>query len=145
MNWQLIAQLFGSSGITAVLGGGAYALFNRRKVSAESAKIANQAAKYADEAVAARMKSIRDELWDALDLSEQRRKVMSKMDNAIWTMRVRVERHAQWDQDIKMVLDRLLVALTEHNIDVLATVHDPPSLDMSDVDFDFTIHPPQAR
>lgn len=142
---QVLPLLGGGSGLLAVIGGIIYAILNRRKISAEAAAAMNKAASIADDAVTKRMTALKDELWDALDVSEQRRRVMARMDNAIWTMRIRIERHADWDREVKTILERLLAALAEHNIDVSAKVHDPPSLDLSDVDFDFTIHPPKQQ
>lgn len=139
---QLLPQLGGGAGLMTVIIGTVIALLQRRKISAEAAKTMNSAAAIADEAVAKRMRNLRDELWDALDISEQRRRVMNRMDRAIWTMRIRIERHGDWDREVKTILERLITALSEHNIDISATVHDPPSLDLSDVDFDFTIYPP---
>jgi len=142
---ELIPLIGGGAGLFAVIAGAVLAVVNRRKISAEAAHTMNTAAQIADEAVTQRMKNLKDELWDALDVSEQRGRVITKMDHAIWTMRIRIERHANWDVEIKDLVNELIALLTEHSIAVSAHVHDPPPLDFSDLDMDFTIYPPRSR
>jgi hypothetical protein len=123
----------------------ANALINRRKLSADTAKTLNQAAQIANQAVDARMQNLRDELYDAMGLSDARRITMGKMEVAIGIMRLRMERHATWDYKMKDAVDVLQMELRQQGIPVDVSIADPPPLDFSDIDFDFSVKPVPLR
>jgi hypothetical protein len=131
--------------LQVVLGGGlwsvillmASAVLYRSRTKAETAKIINEAADIADEAANRRLVNLRNELYDAMDLSENRRLQINRMYTAIETMRVRFELHVLWDLRVKQVLDVVQAEMVGKGMTLPLTIGDPPSLDFSDIDFDF--------
>ena len=142
---ELVSQLFLASGLWTVIGAVIVSILYRSKTRAEVKKMENEAAKIADETVTKRMQFLKVELLDTLGISEQRRRVMDKMDVAINSMRRRVQKHGDWDAQVTEVINGLVANLRERGIDVDANrlrIDEPPSLDFSDIDFDFRIVPP---
>lgn len=140
---QWLSIVGGAGGLLTVIGGVVMALLNRKRTGAETAEMANRAAQIGVQMVDERMAHLRIELWDAMGLSDERRRVMGKMDRAISVMRLRIERHGEWDHKVKAAIEELRRVLAEHGIETHVTVEEPPSLDFSDIDFDFTIRPPK--
>lgn len=142
---QAIIQWVLAGGLGAVVIAVLNVLFNRRKLSADTAKTLNEAAQIANQAVDARMQNLRDELYDVMGLSDARRIAMGKMEVAIGIMRIRMERHATWDYKMKDAVEVLQQELREHGIPVDVSIADPPLLDFSDIDFDFSVKPVAVR
>lgn len=142
---QLLSQLILAGGLWTVIGTVVVAILYRSKTRAEVRKLENQAAQIADETITKKMAILKQELFDSWGISEERRRVMGKMEEAISAMKRRVQLHGDWDNKVRDVISNMveeLIACGVHINESRLALPEPPSLDFSDIDFNFRLTPP---
>lgn len=141
-----MSQLILAGGLWTVIGMVVAAFLYRNKNRAEASKMQGEAARIADEVFTQKMKTLKSELFDAWGISEERRRIMAKMDTAINIMRIRMERHSSWDQQVKDHINSLEDRLRISGVLVDgSSLGPPPPLTFEDIDFDFRIIPPSKE